>query len=77
MGLARERVFSTASQVAPVVKNLAASAGVRDAAQSLGREGPLEAGTAAHSIFLSGESHGQRSRAGCSPWGCTESDTIG
>ena len=27
-------------------------------------------------VFLSGESHGQRSLAGCSPWGCKESDTT-
>ena len=26
-------------------------------------------------MFLPGESHGQRSLAGCSPWGCKESDT--
>ena len=26
------------------------------------------------SVFLPGESHGQRSLAGCSPWGCKESD---
>ena len=25
-------------------------------------------------VFLSGESHGQRSLAGYSPWGCAESD---
>src|SRR5574341_973499 len=25
-------------------------------------------------LFLPGESHGQRSLVGCSPWGCTESD---
>ena len=25
-------------------------------------------------MFLPGESHGQRSLVGCSPWGCTESD---
>ena len=25
-------------------------------------------------VFLSGESHGQRSLAGCSPWGCRESE---
>ena len=25
-------------------------------------------------VFLPGESHGQRSLAGCSPWGCKESD---
>ena len=27
-------------------------------------------------IFLPGESHGQRSLAGYSPWGCEESDTT-
>ena len=27
-------------------------------------------------VFLPGEFHGQRSLAGCSPWGCTESDTT-
>ena len=27
-------------------------------------------------VFLSGESHGQRSLAGYSPWGCKESDTA-
>ena len=26
--------------------------------------------------FLSGESQGQRSLVGCSPWGCKESDTL-
>ena len=27
-------------------------------------------------VFLSGESHGQRSLVGCSPWGRKESDTT-
>ena len=27
-------------------------------------------------LFLPGESHGQRSLEGCSPWGCEESDTT-
>ena len=27
-------------------------------------------------VFLPGQSHGQRSLVGCSPWGCKESDTI-
>ena len=27
-------------------------------------------------VFLPGELHGQRSLAGCSPWGCAESDTT-
>ena len=42
--------------------------------QSLGREDPAEEGAATHSSFLSGESHGQRSLAGYSPWDCKESD---
>ena len=39
-----------------------------------GQEDPLEEGMAALSIFLPGESHGQRSLAGYSPWGGKESD---
>ena len=39
------------------------------------QEDPLEEGMATHPVFLPGESHGQRSLAGCSPWGCKESDT--
>ena len=31
---------------------------------------------ATHSIFLPGESHGQRSLVGYSPWGCKESETT-
>ena len=27
-------------------------------------------------VFLPGKSHGQRGQAGCSPWGCKESDKI-
>ena len=37
---------------------------------SLGQEDPLAKGMAAHAVFLPGESHGQRSLAGYSPWGC-------
>ena len=37
--------------------------------QSLGRKDPLEKGKVTYSYFLLGESHGQRSLAGCSPWG--------
>ena len=36
---------------------------------SLGREDPLEKEIATR-VFLPGESHGQRSLAGYSPWGC-------
>ena len=42
--------------------------------QSLGREDPQEEGTATHSsIFLPGESPGQRGLVDC---GCKESDTT-
>ena len=41
---------------------------------SLGWEDPLEEGMATHSSILPGESHGQRSLAGYSPWGCKESE---
>ena len=43
---------------------------------SLGREDPLEEVMATHSIvLLPGDSHGQRSLGGYSPWGRRESDT--
>ena len=38
--------------------------------QSLGQEDPLEKGMATHS--RDGKSHGQRSLAGYSTWGCKE-----
>ena len=44
--------------------------------QSLGQEDPLEEGMATHSSILPGESHGQRSLAGYSPWVHKESDTT-
>ena len=44
--------------------------------QSLGQEGPLEEGVAAHSSALAWISHGQRSLVGNSPWGRKESDTT-
>ena len=44
--------------------------------QSLGQEDPLEESMVTHSIILTGEFHGQRSLAGCSPWGRKGSDTI-
>ena len=40
--------------------------------QSLGQEDPLEKGREANPVFLPRELHGQRSLAGCSPWGCKE-----
>ena len=44
--------------------------------QSLGQKEPLEEGMAATPVFLLGESHGQRSLAGYSPWGCKELDAT-
>ena len=38
--------------------------------QSPGQEDPLEEGMETPSIFLPGESHGQRSLMGYHPWGC-------
>ena len=38
------------------------------------RKNPLEEGIATQSVFLPGESHGQRSLVGYSPWGCKELD---
>ena len=49
---------------------------VRDQAQSLGWEDPLEKEMATHSSILAGESHGQRSLASYSPWGHKELDTT-
>ena len=43
---------------------------------SLGQKDPLEEGVVTHSVLLPGESHGQRSLAGYSPWGHKESDTT-
>ena len=44
--------------------------------QSMGQEDPLEEGIQPTPVFLSGESHGQRSLAGYSPWGHKESNTT-
>ena len=71
-------VQSRASQVALATKNLLANAGdVRDSGLILGLRrfaggghgNPLQ-------VFLPGESHGQRSLAGYSPWGRKVSDTT-
>ena len=45
-------------------------------ARSLGQEDPLEKEMEPAPLFFPGESHGQRSLAGYSPWGCKESDMI-
>ena len=61
-----------ASLVAQMVKN---SPAVWETwVQSLGQEDPLDKGMAFHSVFLPGESHGQRSLGGYSLWGCKKSD---
>ena len=44
--------------------------------QFLGQEEALEEGVATRSSILAGESRGQRSLEGCSPWGHKESDTT-
>ena len=56
---------------AQMVKNLPAVQEIQ--VQSLGWEGLLKKGMATTPIFLPGESHGQRSLAGYSPWDCKES----
>ena len=40
------------------------------------KKDPLEKGVATHSVFLPGESQGQRSLTGYSPWGWKELDTT-
>ena len=63
-----------ASLVAQTVKCLPAMWETR--VRFLGQEDPLEKEMVTHSVFLPGESHGQRSLAGYSPWGCKELDTT-
>ena len=43
----------------------------------LGWEDPLEKEWQPTPVFLPGKSHGDRSLAGYSPWGCKEPDTTG
>ena len=52
-----------------VVKNLPGSAGDASAIPGLGRS-PGEGNGNSTSVSLSWKSHGQRSMAGYSPWGC-------
>ena len=44
--------------------------------QYRGQEDPLEKERQPTPVFLPGESHGQRSLVGCSPWARKESGTI-
>ena len=58
-----------------MVKNQSANAGdAKDKGSIPGFEDPLEEEMTTHSAFLPGESHGQRSLAGSSPWGRKELD---
>ena len=61
-----------ASLMAQMVNNLTA---IQETwVWSLGWEDPLEEQSTP--VFLPGESHGQKSLVGYSPWGCKQSDTI-
>ena len=64
-------MFYWVSQVVQTVKNLPETQVL-----SLNWEVPLKKGMAAHSVFLSGESHGQRSLGGYRPWSHKELDTT-
>ena len=70
--------LSLTSQVMPVVKNLPENAGDMRDAGSIPGSGRFSWRRAWQPtpVFLPGESHGQRSLAGYSPWGHTESDTT-
>ena len=66
--------YSCSSLVSQTVKNSSVMRETR--VRFLGHEDHLEERMATHSSILAGESHGQRSLAGCSPWGRKESDTA-
>ena len=57
-----------------MVKNLPAVQ--KTHVQYLDQEDPMEEGPATHSSILASRIHGQRSLAGCSPWGHKELDTT-
>ena len=61
-----------ASQVGQTVKNLPAMQEMQ--VRSLGQEDPLGKEMQPTPVLLPGESHGERSLVGYSPWGCKESD---
>ena len=67
------------SQMALVVKNWPANAGdIRDRGSVPGSgRSLLRRAWQPTPVLLPGESHGQRSLAGCSPWSCKESDMTG
>ena len=57
-----------------MIKSLCANAGDLREKRREDWEDPLEEGMETHSVFLPGESYGQRSLVGYSPWGCKELD---
>ena len=59
-----------------VLKNLPASAGDTGDTGSFPESGRSPGEGNGNPVFLPGESHGQRSLEGCSPWGLEESDTT-
>ena len=74
LGLIPGRGTKGASLVIQMVKSLPA---VRETCvPSLSREGPLRREWLPTPGFLPGESHGQRSLVGYSPWGCKELDAT-
>ena len=75
--LLREKLFISTAEpgaflVAQTVENLPAMSETQDG--FLDPEDPLEKDVATHCSILPRESHGQRSLAGYSPWGCKELD---
>ena len=68
------RVQLWASQVTQTVKHLPTVQEIW--VRSLGREDPLEKEGQPAPVFLPGESHGQRSLVGYSPWGRKGLDTT-
>ena len=69
--------FEIGSQVALVAKNLAASAGImRLDFDPWVKKTPCSRKWQATPVFLPGESQGQRSLVGYSPWGHKELDTT-
>ena len=71
----KQRTMSGDSQEAQLVKNLPASVeDTRDTGSLPGSGQSPGGGHGTHSIFLPGESHGERSLADYSPWSCKESD---
>ena len=71
---AQRNIFLGASLVAQRVKHLPVMQ--KTQVQSLGREDLWRRKWQPTPVFLPGESHGQRSLVGYSPWGRKESDTT-